>query len=58
MGDRDIYGGGRDVLTLKSMHTINLITLKLMYIAHHVVSNHKSTPTLKSMHLLQTIKYD
>ena len=31
MGDRDIDGGGRDVLTLKSMHTINLITLKLVH---------------------------
>jgi len=33
MGDRDIDGGGRYVLTLKSMHIINLITLKLMGVA-------------------------
>ena len=56
MGDRDIDGGGRYVLTLKSMHIINLITLKLMYIIHLVASDQKSTSTLKSMHLVQTIK--
>ena len=56
MGDRDIDGGGRDVLTLKSMHIINLITLKLMYIIHLVASNQKSTSTLKLMHVGQTIK--
>ena len=41
MGDRDIDRGGRDVLTLKSMHIINLITLKLVYIIHLVASNQK-----------------
>jgi len=56
MGDGDTDGGDRGVLTLKSMHTINLITLKLMYIIHLVVSNQKSASTLKSMHLMQTIK--
>ena len=56
MGDKDIDGGGRDVFTLKSMHTINLITLKLMYIIHLVTSNQKLMSTLKSMHLVQTIK--
>ena len=55
MGDRDIDRGGRDVLTLESMHTI-IITLKLMYIIHLVASNQISTSTLKSMHLVQTIK--
>ena len=39
MGDRDIDGGGRVVITLKSMPTINLITLKLVYIIHLVASN-------------------
>lgn len=56
MGDRDIDGGGRDVLTLKSMHIINLITFKLMHIIHMVGSNKRSRYTLKSMHLVQTIK--
>jgi len=51
MGDRDIDRGGRDVLTLESMHTISLITFKLMYIIHLVASNQKSTSTLKPMHL-------
>ena len=55
MGDRDI-DGGRDVLTLKSMHTINLITLKLMYIIHLVASNQKSTSSMKSRHPEQIIK--
>ena len=56
MGDKDIDAGDRDVLTWKSMHTINIITLKLMYTIHLVASNQKSTSTLKSMHLVQTIK--
>ena len=56
MGDRDIDGGGRDVPTLKSIQTINLVTFKLMHIIHLVASNKKSTSTLKSMHLVETIK--
>jgi len=56
MGDGDIDEGGRDVLTLKSMHTINPNTLKFMYIIDLVASNQKSISTLKSMHLVQTIK--
>ena len=41
MGDIDIDGGGSGVLTMKSMHIINLITLKLMHIIHLVASNKK-----------------
>ena len=40
-GNRYKDGGGRDVLTLKSMYIIKLITLKLMYIIHLVASNQK-----------------
>ena len=56
MGNRDIDGGGRDVFTLKSMHIINLINLKLMCIIHIVASNHKSASMLKSINPVQTKK--